>query len=355
MKDNSDPFFNDFYSFHNKDYGQNKDESFDKIEKEDAFTSKLKMIGQITSVVSIVIGGIATYLRVRTMKVTDFSKPNSVWDFILQVQLSLQESQDTLDNLEYISEHYEKLFDDLRQTTEALKVELKKIFIFKESIQNSSEEDYSSNETNLKSRYSFFIYKFRRFQSKVVSVYKSIFEELLKKSQTEISPEKQQEMSKKSDYFHRLYFHFEGSTNLPENLYVQLIGDFVSKDTNNFTSNSGQIGINAHGSNFDVDGFEQLWDQWSQESRINISELTKDLEKLCEVLKVEVVNSDDHTHYDGLSKALNALKLARTGNAPKALEKLSEIGHRTGRWMLDIANKIGVSVAAEAIKNSIGM
>jgi hypothetical protein len=50
-----------------------------------------------------------------------------------------------------------------------------------------------------------------------------------------------------------------------------------------------------------------------------------------------------------VSEIAKAEQAARSGNGPKALEHLRS----TGKWALDLATKIGTSVAVETIKKSM--
>ena len=47
----------------------------------------------------------------------------------------------------------------------------------------------------------------------------------------------------------------------------------------------------------------------------------------------------------------SAVVVAKHGQGSKALEYLS----KTGKWVLDVATKIGTTVAAAAIKESLGI
>jgi hypothetical protein len=51
-----------------------------------------------------------------------------------------------------------------------------------------------------------------------------------------------------------------------------------------------------------------------------------------------------------VSEVAKAEQAAKTGNGAKALEYLKS----AGKWAFDTAKKIGTSVAAEAIKKSMG-
>ena len=78
-------------------------------------------------------------------------------------------------------------------------------------------------------------------------------------------------------------------------------------------------------------------------------ELARDLHTLLKTLKDEATEPE---HYDVLKAVAIAEKEAKDGKQPSALRSISK---EAGKWVIDIAGKIGVSVATEALKKAIGM
>lgn len=104
---------------------------------------------------------------------------------------------------------------------------------------------------------------------------------------------------------------------------------------------------NAFARNIDMNDvtFNQTWIQVSKS--VDLEKLASELSILRQALKKEP-STDEHDV--AIGNITSAEIEAKKGNGPKALEYLS----KAGKWSLDVASKIGVSVAAEAIKESIG-
>jgi len=81
---------------------------------------------------------------------------------------------------------------------------------------------------------------------------------------------------------------------------------------------------------------------------IDLSVLAKELAKLRTELKKEASEPD---HDISIGTIASAESSAREGNGPKTFEYLS----KTGKWAIDVATKIGVPVATEALKKAIGL
>jgi hypothetical protein len=80
---------------------------------------------------------------------------------------------------------------------------------------------------------------------------------------------------------------------------------------------------------------------------ISIGVLTEELERLLIAAKAQAGPSQEPS-----VKALSeATEIARSGDLNGALEKLKT----AGAWALEIATKIGTSVAAEAINKALGL
>ena len=102
-------------------------------------------------------------------------------------------------------------------------------------------------------------------------------------------------------------------------------------------------GNNAHVHDID---FSEVWNQQGHE--LNLPELVNQLAVLREAMVAEAKQSG---HYAAVAEVASAEEEAKKGNGPKVLEYLS----KAGQWALDIASKIAVPIASEAIKKSLGM
>jgi hypothetical protein len=90
----------------------------------------------------------------------------------------------------------------------------------------------------------------------------------------------------------------------------------------------------------------QVLERESQSVDLNL--LSQQLDQL----KSELAkNATERDHYAALVAVSDAATDARTGKGADALSKLAG----AGKWALEVATKIGVSVAADALKTALGM
>jgi len=87
--------------------------------------------------------------------------------------------------------------------------------------------------------------------------------------------------------------------------------------------------------------FTEVWNEYK--NTINLQTLSEELSKLLEQLKQ---SANDPEHGLEFQAVKNAESAARDGNGPRTLQWLT----KTGKWTFDTATRIGVLVAAEAIK-----
>jgi hypothetical protein len=91
----------------------------------------------------------------------------------------------------------------------------------------------------------------------------------------------------------------------------------------------------------------QLYANWSQ-SGGNLGALAQDLAKL----KTELgTQAKDAEHFEAAAAVAKAEDAAKKNDGPRAFDYLK----KAGGWALDIATKIGTTVAVEALKKAIGM
>lgn len=130
-------------------------------------------------------------------------------------------------------------------------------------------------------------------------------------------------------------------------------GEYKSETRNTFfevimgdqykTGQAGAVGPGAHAHHM---SFNQMWQESGADQ--NLPTLAEQLGALRNELLKEASLAE---HYSSIGAVASAETEAKKGNGPKMLEYLSS----AGKWTLDVASKIGVSVAAAAIKESMGI
>lgn len=109
-------------------------------------------------------------------------------------------------------------------------------------------------------------------------------------------------------------------------------------------SNSGQVGAMGKNASASNNSFQQLANNQS----LDIESLKKELEALRSYLKSEATIPEHDISVGEIAGAQAALE---NGNETKAIQHLKS----AGKWSLDTATKIGTTVAAAAIKSSMGL
>jgi len=113
----------------------------------------------------------------------------------------------------------------------------------------------------------------------------------------------------------------------------------VGNTTNYYNyGQAGAIGPGAHAHDMN---FNQIWLETGD--KIDLSTLASELVELQSKLIKEATEPE---HYSSLAEIGHAENSAKKGDGAKALEHLS----KAGKWTLDIAEKIGVPVAIDALK-----
>jgi hypothetical protein len=116
-------------------------------------------------------------------------------------------------------------------------------------------------------------------------------------------------------------------------------GTAMSRDTYTIHGQTGAVGPNAHTHDMI---FKQIWSQ----SSIDLPRLAEELKRLRAAMK-EADGKDEQDEAIGAVAA--AEKTATKGDGPTTLGHLKT----AGKWTLGVAEKIGVAVAAEAIKRAM--
>jgi hypothetical protein len=106
---------------------------------------------------------------------------------------------------------------------------------------------------------------------------------------------------------------------------------------------AGAMGPGAHAHDM---VFQQVWQQAADS--INLSDLAADLRKLRQELRLSATEPE---HDVAIGEIAAAETAARAGHGQKVFEHL----RKAGSWVGDVATKIGVALATEALKTAIGL
>jgi len=117
-------------------------------------------------------------------------------------------------------------------------------------------------------------------------------------------------------------------------------GSSMSNDTYNIHGQVGAVGKNAHAHDMT---FQQAWNQ----SNIDLLQLAEELTRLRAAMKQETQGTREQDK--AIVAVADAEEAAVKGDGPTVLQYLKT----AGTWAFGVAEKIGVSVAAEAIKRAM--
>lgn len=120
------------------------------------------------------------------------------------------------------------------------------------------------------------------------------------------------------------------------------IGEFIMGDKYT-VGQAGAVGLSSHAHDMT---FNQIWNQAS--SSTDLSVLANELAQLRTNLKGQSTEPD---HDVAVGEIASAEVAAQKRDGPTAMKHLA----RAGKWALDVATKIGVPVAAEALKKAMGL
>ncbi|MFJ6168397.1 hypothetical protein ACIQH6_24990 [Micromonospora orduensis] len=127
---------------------------------------------------------------------------------------------------------------------------------------------------------------------------------------------------------------------------LQIFDSFVEvrNDVDEYTV--GQAGAVGRYARADNNTFQQVWRSASAD--IDVAKLSEELKMLRGHLRMEAETPEQDEAVAEINKAQAA---ASDGDGPRALEHLQ----KAGKWALAAATTIGTTVAAAAIKSSLGM
>lgn len=106
---------------------------------------------------------------------------------------------------------------------------------------------------------------------------------------------------------------------------------------------AGAVGPNAHAHDMN---FHQIWN--NSKEKIDLSKLANELSLLREKMKEESAKPE---HDISVGAVASAEVAAKDGDGPKVFESLA----KAGQWALDVAVKIGVGLATQALKTALGI
>jgi hypothetical protein len=104
---------------------------------------------------------------------------------------------------------------------------------------------------------------------------------------------------------------------------------------------AGAVGPHAHAHDMT---FSQIWTEL--QPSIDLSKLAEELSRLRQEMRKDAIEPE---HDIAISEIAKAEQAAKAGNGSKAVAHLKT----AGKWALDVATKVGTSLAMEAIKKSV--
>jgi len=125
-----------------------------------------------------------------------------------------------------------------------------------------------------------------------------------------------------------------------------IIGGIEMGDKYEISGQAGAVGPNAHAHDNTFNQLQQIGKQIEQS--MDMAALASELETLRQALKKEAA-TEEH------DLAVVDIGTAKRAAEAKDSRKLAESLKSAGKWALDVATKLGVSLATEAIKQSTGM
>ena len=106
------------------------------------------------------------------------------------------------------------------------------------------------------------------------------------------------------------------------------------------------FGPNPAAKTVNVYNFEQAWSQTKNE--VDLPTLAAQLGQLLGSLQLQAKRPDD---FHAIAEVASAAGEAKLGNGGKVMEHLA----RAGKWTLNVAEKLGIEVAAKVIARALGI
>jgi hypothetical protein len=114
-------------------------------------------------------------------------------------------------------------------------------------------------------------------------------------------------------------------------------------DQFNVSGQAGAVGPNAHAHDMT---FTQVWNQL--DGKLNLAQLSEELRRLREAMEGDATQPGQKLSTGAVAAAEES---ARQKDGPKVLEYLKT----AGKWALEMAEKIGLDLAKEALKSALGL
>jgi hypothetical protein len=121
-------------------------------------------------------------------------------------------------------------------------------------------------------------------------------------------------------------------------------GDQIMAEGDVYRVRDSKVGVVGPHASVGEINFNKSW----QGADLNIDSLTEQLSSLLQALKEQAESPEELEQVVSVSRAKAA---AESGDGPKALQYLAA----TGRWVLSVAEKIGVGVATAALRTALGV
>lgn len=146
-----------------------------------------------------------------------------------------------------------------------------------------------------------------------------------------------------TDSHHRQYDEYKHFIPREQSNRIQhFFAEKIVMGDNYSAGQAGAMGPHSKASNMT---FQQIWQQ--SQSDIDLGRLSSELATLRKAMRKE---AEEPSHDKAVAEIGSAEEAAQKGEGPVVLQHLKN----AGQWALDVATKIGVSVASEALKKSLG-
>ncbi|MGB3788014.1 MAG: hypothetical protein WA949_08390 [Phormidesmis sp.] len=106
--------------------------------------------------------------------------------------------------------------------------------------------------------------------------------------------------------------------------------------------------MTLNGANIGGSGNTASYNSVEVEIDAGLSEISKELSTLLEAMRKDAKSTD---HFIDIGNVANAQKAAEENNQQGVVSNLS----KSGKWVLDVAQKIGVSLVTKVLQNAIGL
>lgn len=192
--------------------------------------------------------------------------------------------------------------------------------------------------------------KIQRWERKSERLLETEIAELIRASEDFIHPGKRDSLLDylriigiRKNIFHKIEKYTQDWNQSKQTFVHHWGGKLVMGDEYNVSGQAGAVGPGAHAHDMN---FTQIGSQL--EKSMDLAQLAEELSKLRQAMKVVATDAE---HDIAVSDIARAEQAAKTKDSSKVAQYLQS----AGKWTLEIASKIGVPLATEALKKAIGM